>query len=191
LFESKYTEQFSLRFILFYFDRLLEIAGLKLLGRNYYSFDKKIELDRFKLTLFPGFMTAVNVYEGQLMINVDLSTKVMNKQTVYSILMDKFHRINDTKQAQDASLKELIGQIVLTPFVIIFPNKIFFFHFSFFFVVIIMKHIKLLILLGIKIQHINLLNVMVHNKHFLNIIKKYNKKRLNHIYYFCILEISY
>jgi hypothetical protein len=52
------------------------------------------------------------------MINVDLSTKVMNKQTVYSILMDKFHRINDTKQAQDASLKELIGQIVLTPFVI-------------------------------------------------------------------------
>jgi len=56
---------------------------------------------------------------GQLMINVDLSTKVMNKQTVYSILMDKFNRFNDTKQAQDASLKELIGQIVLTPFVII------------------------------------------------------------------------
>ena len=51
------------------------------------------------------------------MINVDLSTKVMNKQTVYSILMDKFNRFNDTKQAQDASLKELIGQVVLTPFV--------------------------------------------------------------------------
>ena len=100
------------------FNRLLEISGLKLLGRNYYSFDKKVELDRYKLTLFPGFMTAVNVYEGQLMINVDLSTKVMNKQTVYSILMDKFNRFNDTKQAQDASLKELLGQIVLTPFVI-------------------------------------------------------------------------
>jgi aubergine-like protein len=96
--------------------KLLEIAGLKLLGRNYYSFDKKIDLDRFKLTLFPGFMTAVNVYEGQLMINVDLSTKVMNKQTVYSILTDKFNRINDPKQAQDASLKELVGQIVLTPY---------------------------------------------------------------------------
>ncbi len=92
---------------------------MKLLGRNYYSFDKKIDLDRFKLTLFPGFMTAVNVYEGQLMINVDLSTKVMNKQTVYSVLNEKFSRINDTKQAQDASLKELVGQIVLTPFVIL------------------------------------------------------------------------
>lgn len=52
------------------------------------------------------------------MINVDLSTKVMNKQTVYSILMDKFNQFNNVKQAQDASLKELVGQIVLTPFVI-------------------------------------------------------------------------
>ncbi len=52
------------------------------------------------------------------MINVDLSTKVMNKQTVYSILTDKFQRFNDAKQAQDASLKELIGQIVITPFVL-------------------------------------------------------------------------
>ena len=88
-------------------------------------------------------MTAVNVYEGQLMINVDLSTKVMNKQTVYSILMDKFNRFNDTKQAQDASLKELLGQIVSTPFVIfiyIFSKsqiKIF--------SDIIMKHTKFLI----------------------------------------------
>ena len=43
------------------------------------------------------------------MINVDLSTKVTNKQTVYSVLMDKFNRINDTKQAQDIPLKELVG----------------------------------------------------------------------------------
>ncbi len=99
--------------------RLLEIAGLKLLGQNYYSFDKRIDLDQYKLTLFPGFMTNVNVYEGQLMINVDLSTKVINKQTVYSILMEKFNHFNGSKQAQDESLKELIGQIVLTPFVIL------------------------------------------------------------------------
>lgn len=39
----------------------------------------------------------------------------MNKQTVYAILMEKFHRFPEVKQAQDASLKDLIGQIVLTP----------------------------------------------------------------------------
>ena len=44
----------------------------------------------------------------------------MNKQTVYSILMEKFNRLNDVKQAQDASLKELVGQIVITPFVELF-----------------------------------------------------------------------
>jgi hypothetical protein len=58
------------------------------------------------------------------MINVDLSTKVMNKQTVYSILMDKFQRFNDAKQAQDESLKELVGQIVLTPFVVFNSSEI-------------------------------------------------------------------
>ncbi|CAF5139905.1 unnamed protein product, partial [Rotaria magnacalcarata] len=54
--------------------KLLEIAGLKLLGRNYYSFDKKIELERYKLTLFPGFMTAVNVYEGSFHCRILMST---------------------------------------------------------------------------------------------------------------------
>ncbi len=119
-------------------------------------------------------MTAVNVYEGQLMINVDLSTKVMNKQTVYSILTDKFNRINDPKQAQDASLKELVGQIVLTPFVL--HN----FYLRTFTLLIsldtTMKHTKLWILSGIKIQHINSPNVMVQHKHLLNIIKKYEQR---------------
>jgi hypothetical protein len=106
------------------------------------------------------------------MINVDLSTKVMNKQTVYSILTDKFQRFNDAKQAQDASLKELIGQIVITPFVL----RYFFLKYS---LVIsldtTMKHTKLSMSLGIKIQPMNSPNVMVQHKHFLNIIKKYER----------------
>ncbi len=48
-----------------------------MIGRSYYQFDKKIDLDRFNLTLFPGFETAINVYEGVLMMNVDLSHKVL------------------------------------------------------------------------------------------------------------------
>ena len=55
---------------------------------------------------------------SQLMINIDLTTKVMNKQTIYFILMNTFNRFNDAKQAQDASLKQLIRQIVLISFVI-------------------------------------------------------------------------
>jgi hypothetical protein len=135
-------------------------------------------------------MTAVNVYEGQLMINVDLSTKVMNKQTVYSILMDKFNRINDAKQAQDASLKELIGQIVLTPFVL---QNFRLRTFTFFFISLdtTMKHTKLWILPGIKIQHMNSPNVMVQNKHLLNTIKKYELRSKEFSKIFSSLEISY
>jgi hypothetical protein len=86
----------------------------------------------------------------------------MNKQTVYSILMDKFNRSNDAKEAQDASLKELIGQIVLTPFVIFFFLSIYSNYLSF--PDTIMKHIEYLILLGIKIQIFHLQNVMAPNK---------------------------
>jgi hypothetical protein len=64
----------------------------------------------------------MTLYLGQLMINVDLSTKVMNKQTVYSILIDKFNRLNDAKQAQDASLKEVIEQIVFNTVCYFFSN---------------------------------------------------------------------
>ncbi|CAF2059596.1 unnamed protein product [Rotaria magnacalcarata] len=63
----------------------------------------------------PIKVNACGCFPSQLMINVDLSTKVMHKQTIYSGLMDKFNRINDTKQTQDASLKELVGQIILAP----------------------------------------------------------------------------
>jgi hypothetical protein len=47
-----------------------------LIGRNYFQFDRKIDLERYRLTLFPGFLTNVNIYEGSLMVNVDLSHKV-------------------------------------------------------------------------------------------------------------------
>ena len=61
---------------------------------------------------------------SQLMINIDLTTKVMNKQTIYFILMNTFNRFNDAKQAQDASLKQLIRQIVLILFVIFLTFQI-------------------------------------------------------------------
>ncbi|CAF1184445.1 unnamed protein product [Adineta steineri] len=96
--------------------KLLELSGMKLIGRNYYQFDRKIDLDRYKLTLFPGFMTNVNIYEGSLMINVDLSHKVLNKTTVYQRLQDIFSQYQDVKHAQDTSTKELVGQIVLTTY---------------------------------------------------------------------------
>ncbi|CAF0863904.1 unnamed protein product, partial [Didymodactylos carnosus] len=96
--------------------KLLQISGMKMIGRNYYQFDRKIELERYRLTLFPGFMTNVNVYEGSLMINVDLSHKVINKTTIYQRLQDIFNQTNDIKRAQDIATKELVGQIVLTTY---------------------------------------------------------------------------
>jgi hypothetical protein len=74
-------------------------------------------------------MTNVNIYEGSLMINVDLSHKViflsndfiqiqsyfvfqvLNKTTVYQRLQDIFSQYQDVKHAQDTATKELVGQV--------------------------------------------------------------------------------
>ncbi|CAF1424094.1 unnamed protein product [Rotaria magnacalcarata] len=96
--------------------KLLELSGLRLIGRNYYQFDHKVDLERYRLTLFPGFLTNVNIYEGSLMINVDLSHKVLNKTTVFNRLQDIFTQFVDFKRAQDEATKELVGQIVLTTY---------------------------------------------------------------------------
>ena len=55
-------------------------------GRDYYHFDKKIDIERYNLTIFPGISTNVNIYEGSLMVNVDVSHKVC--QIDISIIFD-------------------------------------------------------------------------------------------------------
>ena len=87
---------------------------MRMIGRSYYQFDKRIEINRFNLTLFPGFETAINVYEGVLMMNVDLSHKVINNTCIVERLHNIFSQFQEYKLAQDAAMRELVGQIVIT-----------------------------------------------------------------------------
>ncbi|CAF2228788.1 unnamed protein product [Rotaria magnacalcarata] len=96
--------------------KLLELAGMRMIGRSYYQFDKKVDIDRFSLTLFPGFETAINVYEGVLMMNVDLSHKVINNVSIYQRLQNIFAQFQEYKLAQDTAMRELVGQIVITTY---------------------------------------------------------------------------
>ncbi|CAF1387112.1 unnamed protein product, partial [Didymodactylos carnosus] len=96
--------------------KLLEISGLTLIGRNYYQYDRKVDMTTYNLTLFPGFLTNVSLREGSLMINVDLSHKVLNKTTVYTRLQDIFTHTPEYRRAQDAATRELLGQVVLTTY---------------------------------------------------------------------------
>ncbi|CAF2691791.1 unnamed protein product [Rotaria sp. Silwood2] len=66
------------------------------------------------LTLFPGFETAINVYEGVLMMNVDLSHKVINNVSIYQRLQNIFAQFQEYKLAQDTAMRELVGQIAIT-----------------------------------------------------------------------------
>ncbi|XP_037028575.1 protein piwi-like [Bradysia coprophila] len=85
--------------------------GLQLVGRNYYDPDPSLKRNiyGFNLELWPGFVTAIHQHEKDILLCVDVSTKVMRTDTVYDI-MRKFK--NDRELIQE----KVLGMTVLTTY---------------------------------------------------------------------------
>ena len=69
-------------------------------------------IPQHKLEVWPGYVTAVSEYEGGLMLNCDVSHKVLRSQTARDLLVD-IHKQDKNKVVENAQ-KALIGAIVLT-----------------------------------------------------------------------------
>ena len=84
----------------------------KEMNRNFYDPSLAHMVPQHKLEIWPGFVTAVEEYEGGLMLNLDVSHKVLRTQTAYELMRD----IMKTKGAdiQSQIRKGLLGAIVLT-----------------------------------------------------------------------------
>ena len=103
MFESKKKAKFILIeiWILNFKIRLLEISGLKLLGRNYYSFEKRVEIEQYKLVLFPGFLTSIGIYEGQNFSQLRLThekNEIENLFILFLIESELFSRTTDDER---------------------------------------------------------------------------------------------
>lgn len=81
-----------------------------LMGRHFYDPTKAKRLDEFKLSLWPGLQTAVNIHDGGLLLACDTTFKIVRSETVYDILKS-FSRSTDFER--DVR-NELCGTIVLT-----------------------------------------------------------------------------
>nr|XP_002130577.2 piwi-like protein 2 [Ciona intestinalis] len=89
--------------------RLLDMCPV---GRNYYDPTSPKTIEKLQLILWPGYVTAIKKFEDGLMLNIDVSHKVLRQDTAKHVMVEAYKR--SPNQYRDACVKELVGAIVLT-----------------------------------------------------------------------------
>ena len=56
------------------------------MNKNFYDPSEAHMVPQHKLEIWPGYVTAVQEYEGGLMLNLDVSHKVLRTQTAYDLV---------------------------------------------------------------------------------------------------------
>jgi len=57
-------------------------------GRYYYNPMERIEMNRFKMELWPGYVTSIRQHEKELLLCVEITHKVMRQDTVYDLFQE-------------------------------------------------------------------------------------------------------
>ncbi|XP_052899099.1 protein argonaute-3 [Anopheles moucheti] len=94
------------------FRRIMHILQLSEMGRKHYDPTQSRIVPQHKLEIWPGFVTAVDEYDGGLMLNLDVTHRVLMQTTVYTHIKT-IAQCRDA-QFQDNVLKSLLGSVVLT-----------------------------------------------------------------------------
>ena len=85
-------------------------------GRHHFDPESKIDM-RNGYELWPGYATAVNKYEGGLLLVADTTFKLAAVRTVYHELMDIYRQAQSNTQAfQQQAINKIVGRIVFTPY---------------------------------------------------------------------------
>ena len=81
-------------------------------GRNHYDPQSAKRIERLGLSLWPGYVTAIRGFEGGLLLNIDVSHKVLRSETAHSV-MEKTYK-HSRSMFKENCTKELVGSVVLT-----------------------------------------------------------------------------
>ncbi|KAL3288101.1 hypothetical protein HHI36_002551 [Cryptolaemus montrouzieri] len=92
--------------------KCLRLMELQLVGREYYDCNAQINIPDHRLCLWPGYHTSIRQYETSIMMNTELTFKVMRSDNVYDLLLNTVDRSGRSDMA--AFQKKVIGSIVLT-----------------------------------------------------------------------------
>ncbi|KAK2702004.1 hypothetical protein QYM36_019391 [Artemia franciscana] len=95
------------------FRRVLDSLNLTQIGRNFYDMETSTPVPQYNLEILPGFVTAMAEYEGGIMVQVDVSHKVLRRANALEAMINIYKRF-PKDQVQEQIKKELLGQVVMT-----------------------------------------------------------------------------
>jgi aubergine len=93
--------------------RAMEGLKLQLVGRNFFDAVAKININEFKLQLWPGYQTSIRQHEADILLCAEITHKVMRCATVLDIMADCARASRDYRTAFQ---QQIIGQVVLTDY---------------------------------------------------------------------------
>lgn len=94
------------------FNKIFKILNFAQLGRQHYNPSASSAIPQHKLEIWPGYVTAIDEYEGGIMLNINASHRILRQLTCYEVIQEALMRQRDNWQSVVG--KELIGACVLT-----------------------------------------------------------------------------
>ena len=104
-------EKEALVFMGRFFKILQSNLRMKQVGRKYFNDKAPEEFQQWKLTVWPGYQTSLNMYKDHILVNVDSCFKVLRETTVYEHIENLMSRFGGN---QERVKEETIGMIVMT-----------------------------------------------------------------------------
>ncbi|XP_023936797.2 piwi-like protein Ago3 [Bicyclus anynana] len=98
------------------FKHIMRDLELVRFGRQHFSEHLAVQIPQHKLEVWPGYVTAVDEYEGGLMLTLDSTHRVLRTQSVLSL-------INETLHAEGANWKNALNMILVGSSVMTTYNK--------------------------------------------------------------------
>ncbi|KAK5574765.1 hypothetical protein RB653_010018 [Dictyostelium firmibasis] len=108
-------EMTVIQFYNVFMKRIMRLLGYSVVGRQYYNSQLSKSIERSSLNIWPGYFTSVNKIADGISLLVDVSQKVIRRQSVLSTIKGagSYGARGYRKSKQDIE-NELIGSIVIT-----------------------------------------------------------------------------
>jgi len=109
---KKMSDSKSIQFYNTLFRRIMFSLKMVQMNKNFYDPRAGHMVPQHKLEIWPGYVTAVQEFEGGIMLCCDVSHKVLRTQTAYELLKDIVNqKVPDMRAAVQ---KALLGAVILT-----------------------------------------------------------------------------
>ncbi|XP_061189699.1 piwi-like protein 1 isoform X2 [Saccostrea echinata] len=95
------------------FRRVLAMIEMKQIGRNYFNPSLSVDIPQHKLTVMPGFVTAIAKYETDTLLCADISHKIIRSDTLLDLMYDMYSQ-SKGESFYDDCVRKFVGSIVLT-----------------------------------------------------------------------------